>query len=103
MNLGVVETSEGKCTMMEGEAKCVKDTQFLECVRVGLEYSAEIAGQIDMVGDREGKKTEGGKWHPNEHVGGCEDAGQGKLEICRHTLSYTLDKLGRDKRMSGFQ
>ena len=32
----VVGTSEGKCTMIEGEAKCIKDTHFLQCVRVGL-------------------------------------------------------------------
>ena len=34
----VVRTSESKCTMMEGEAKCLKDTEFLECVRVGLDF-----------------------------------------------------------------
>ena len=64
MGVVAVGTSEGKCTMMEGEAKCAKDTKFLECVRVGLEYCAEIAGQIDMVGRREGKRKVGGGTPP---------------------------------------
>ena len=37
VNLVLVGTSEGKCTMMEGGAKCVEQGKFLECVRVGLE------------------------------------------------------------------
>ena len=59
VNLVLVGTSEGKCTMMELEAKFVKDTRFLECVRVGLEYCAEIAGQIDMVGEGRGRRRLG--------------------------------------------
>ena len=47
VNLVVVGISEGK------------DTRFLECVRVGLDYFAEIAGQIDKVGKSEGKEKVG--------------------------------------------
>ena len=60
VNLVLVGTSEGKCTMMEGEAKCVEQGMFLECVWVGLEYCAEIARQIDILGRREGKAMKGG-------------------------------------------
>ena len=99
-NLVVVGTSEGRCTMMEGEAKCVEQNRFLECVRVGLEYCAEIARQIDIVGQREGKGKVGG--------GAVSTISQVIVEEVRklaHTglhavyTDYTLDKLGRDKVM----
>ena len=59
VNLVLVGTSEGKCTMMEGEVMFVKVTRFLECVSVGLEYCAEIAGQINMVGEGRGRRRLG--------------------------------------------
>ena len=100
MNLVLVGTSEGKCTMMEGEAKCAKDTKFLECVRVGLEYCAEIAGQIDMVGRREGKRKVGGgtvSCIPMDMVEEVRLLAKGRLRSVY--TDYTLDKLGRDKQM----
>ena len=100
VNLVLVGTSEGKCTMMEGEAKCVEYNKFLECVRVGLDYCAEIARQIDQVGWKEGKTKIGGGMLssiPLDMVEEMRMLAKGRLRSVY--TDYTLDKLERDKRM----
>ena len=96
VNLVVVGTSQGKSTMIEGEAKCIEHVKFLECVRVGLEYCAEIARQIDMVGRKEGKAKEGHRSKvPGQIIGEMQKLAQWRLRSV--FLDQSLDKLSRDK------
>ena len=100
VNLVVVGTSEGKCTMMEGEAKCVEQRKFLECVRVGLEYCAEIAGQVDRMGQGVGKVKEGGGSVNTIALDILEETRKLSQYRLRSVYTdYTLDKLSRDKVM----
>jgi len=100
VNLVLVGTSEGKCTMMEGEAKCVEQNKFLECVRVGLEYCAGIAGQIDLLGKKEGKIKRGGGTVSSISLDIVEEVKKlTHIRLRSIYTDYTLDKLSRDKRM----
>ena len=45
MGVVAVGTSEGKCTMMEGESKWVKDTRLLECVMLLWKFRSSSSGQ----------------------------------------------------------
>ena len=49
VNLVVVATSLGKCTMLEGEASRVPPEDFLRCVNRGLEAGAEVARKVEEV------------------------------------------------------
>ena len=49
VNLVVVATSSGKCTMLEGDAGRVPTSDFLKCVNRGLEEGAEVARKIEEV------------------------------------------------------
>ena len=100
VNLVVVGTGEGMCTMLEGEAKCVEYNKFLECVRVGLDYCAEIARQIDKLGREEGKAKVGGGFVssiPLDIVEEVRMLAKGRLRSIY--TDYSLDKLKRDKGM----
>ena len=49
VNLVVVATSMGKCTMLEGEASRVPPEDFLRCINRGLEAGAEVARKVEEV------------------------------------------------------
>ena len=49
VNLVVVATSMGKCTMLEGEAGRVPPKDFLRCINRGLEAGAEVARKVEEV------------------------------------------------------
>ena len=98
LNLVMAGTEGGRCTMMEGDARNVDRSSFLECVQTGLEHCAVIARDIESLAGQYGKtKTVVRLSQQNEVIEQVRVLSKGRL---RSLFSDTsLDKLSRDRQM----
>jgi len=100
VNLVVVATSSGKCTMLEGDAGRVPTSDFLKCVNRGLEEGAEVARKIEELGGREGKVKRTGDISPAPSAELRADVKRLAWQKLQAIFTdYQLDKLSRDKAM----
>ena len=105
VNLVVVATSGGLCTMLEGESKSVSGALFLRCVTEGLDAGAEVARRIDELGGRQGRPVRRGEVTHQDPLLLDRLLVEVKRTTWPRLLSlykdYTLNKLSRDRAMWG--
>ena len=96
VNIVISGTSEGKCTMMEGDARNVDYKLFLQCVEAGLEHCARIARDIDTLAKQHGKtKASVSVADNNDLIEQVKMLTKGRLRNI--FTDFSLDKLSRDK------
>ena len=98
INIVLSGTEEGDCTMIEGDAKNVDYTVFLQCIQFGLEHCSIIARNINNLAKEYGKNKETPVPEDvSELVDNVKTLTEGKLRSI--FTDSSLDKQARDKKV----
>ena len=110
LDLIVVGSAQGRCTMLEGDAACLEPAIFLECIRAGLDECAIIATKIELLGKEWGKASRDWRerdWRERGDWAGGPAPQEMETQVAALTrgplrnifTDHRLDKQERDKRM----